>query len=128
MQSTIQDYNNKYAEEACLGRGAFGQAMLASLRSDPSKKVVAKKVILEGLGEREKQNCISEANLLKHLQHPNIVSFIESYISEDQLIIVLEYCEGKPRGFRDVYGSRRPELPRAQKDPEKGALQRAGGV
>ena len=99
MQSTIQDYNNKYAEEACLGRGAFGQAMLASLRSDPSKKVVAKKVILEGLGEREKQNCISEANLLKHLQHPNIVSFIESYISEDQLIIVLEYCEGKPRAF-----------------------------
>lgn len=94
MQNTFEDYNNKYAEEACLGRGAFGTAMLASLRSEPSKKVVAKKVILEGLGEREKQSCISEANLLKHLQHPNIVSFIESYINDDQLIIVLEYCEG----------------------------------
>ncbi len=35
-----------------------------------------------------------EANLLKNLSHPNIVSYKTSFIEGGQLIIVMEYCEG----------------------------------
>jgi serine/threonine protein kinase len=36
-----------------------------------------------------------EANLLRHLQHPNIVGYKNSFIDNGVLIIIMEYCEGK---------------------------------
>jgi len=35
-----------------------------------------------------------EVNLLKNLQHPNIVKFKESFITKQVLVIVMDYCEG----------------------------------
>jgi len=35
-----------------------------------------------------------EVNLLRSLEHPNIVSYKESFLSSNQLIIIMEYCEG----------------------------------
>ena len=35
-----------------------------------------------------------EVNLLKNLNHPNIVSYKTSFISQGLLIIIMEYCEG----------------------------------
>ena len=34
-----------------------------------------------------------EVNLLKHLDHPNIVSYKQSYFTLEILIIIMEYCE-----------------------------------
>lgn len=34
-----------------------------------------------------------EVNLLKNLDHPNIVAYKESFLTSNQLIIVMEYCE-----------------------------------
>ena len=56
---------------------------------------MAKKVILEGLGEKEQTGCMMEAGLLKNLNHPNIVEFKESFLGNNHLIIVMEYCDGK---------------------------------
>ena len=56
-------------------------------------KYVAKKVILEGLGSKEQSACMMEAGLLKNLNHPNIVSYKESFLGNNSLIIVMEYCE-----------------------------------
>ena len=36
-----------------------------------------------------------EVNLLKNLDHPNIVSYKESFLAPGQMIIVMEYCDGK---------------------------------
>ena len=35
-----------------------------------------------------------EVNLLKNLDNPNIVAYKESFLTPNQLIIVMEYCEG----------------------------------
>ena len=35
-----------------------------------------------------------EVELLKSLNHPNIVGYKTSYISQGLLIIIMEYCEG----------------------------------
>ena len=59
------------------------------------KRFVAKKMMLDGLSEKEKEACSSEATLLKSLIHPNIVSYCESFLTRDSLIIIMEYCEGK---------------------------------
>ena len=34
-----------------------------------------------------------EVNLLKNLDHPNIVAYKQSYFTLEQLIIIMEYCE-----------------------------------
>ena len=76
----------------CIGRGNFGSAWLV-LHKKEQVKYVAKKVVLMGLEEKEQTNCMLEVNLLKNLKHPNIVEYKESFLSPNQLIIVMEYCE-----------------------------------
>ena len=34
-----------------------------------------------------------EVNLLKNLKHPNIVEYKESFLTPNQLVIIMEYCE-----------------------------------
>ena len=73
-----------------------GSAWLVTHKEE-DKKYVAKKVLLQGLGEREQAGCMMEAGLLKNLQHPNIVGYKESFLGNNSLIIIMEYCEGKWR-------------------------------
>jgi serine/threonine protein kinase len=44
-----------------------------------------------------------EVNLLKNLQHPNVVSYKTSYIIQGMLIIIMEYCEGKRMRMIDIF-------------------------
>ena len=46
-----------------------------------------------GLSEKEQNNCMLEVNLLKNLKHPNIVDYKESFLTPNQLVIVMQYCE-----------------------------------
>jgi NIMA (never in mitosis gene a)-related kinase len=77
-----------------IGRGNFGAAMLVTHRKE-EKKYIAKKINLQGLNAKEQEGCMMEVNLLKNLNHPNIVSYKESFLTSNMLIIVMEYCEGK---------------------------------
>lgn len=92
---TEADYDAKYEEESFIGRGNFGVAMLVKNRKT-SERSVAKKMMLEGLSEKELEGCKNEILLLKKLQHPNIVEYKESFLTKESLIIIMEYCEGKP--------------------------------
>lgn len=47
--------------------------------------------MLGQLPENEQQNALLEVNLLRYLDHPNIVEYIASFIEEGVLIIVMEY-------------------------------------
>jgi NIMA (never in mitosis gene a)-related kinase len=40
-----------------------------------NKKYIAKKVVLQGLKNKEKEGAMLEVNLLKELDHPHIVSY-----------------------------------------------------
>lgn len=57
------------------------------------QQYVAKKIILGGMTEREIRGSHQEAELLRRLDHPNIVKYKESFCEEGQLIIVMEYCK-----------------------------------
>ena len=58
------------------------------------KKYIAKKVILDGLSAREQESCMLEVNLLKNLNHPNIVTYKESFLLPSMIVIIMEFCEG----------------------------------
>lgn len=58
------------------------------------KKYVLKKIDLRKSSERDKKSAQQEAQLLKKLKHPNIVSYKESFQIDGYLHIVMLYCEG----------------------------------
>ena len=58
---------------------------------------IAKKILLGALQKNEQEGALMEVNLLKNLQHPNIVSYKTSFITKGMLVIIMEYCEGKLR-------------------------------
>ena len=92
-EPTLDNYHNTYEEGTCIGRGNFGAAMLVEHKKE-QKKYIAKKINLDGLSNKEQEGCMMEVNLLKNLDHPNIVAYKESYLTSNQLSIVMEWCEG----------------------------------
>lgn len=87
-------YEATYSETQVIGRGNFGAAMLVEHKKE-GRQYIAKKVNLSGLSGKEQEGCMMEVNLLKNLDHANIVAYKESFLTSNQLIIVMEYCEGK---------------------------------
>lgn len=54
--------------------------MLVTHRKE-GERYIAKKVMLEGMAPKEQESCMMEVNLLKNLDHPNIVTYKESFFS-----------------------------------------------
>lgn len=51
---------------------------------------------MRNLAEKEKQNALNEIRILASMQHPNIVSYKDSFLDEAtcSLCIVMEYADG----------------------------------
>ena len=54
---------------------------------------MAKKVFIGNLQPNETVDASNEANLLRHLDHPDIVKFYDSFVEADFFYIITEYCE-----------------------------------
>lgn len=55
---------------------------------------IIKQISIKKLSRKEALLTEQEATLLKRLQHPNIVSFWESFVTSNSLYIVMEYADG----------------------------------
>src|SRR3990167_10561897 len=76
-----------------IGKGFFGEVRCAKLPSFPSKIFAVKSIRKEAFG-RDLTILSNEVDNLKHLDHPNIIRFYESYQDESRFHIVIEYCSG----------------------------------
>ncbi|KAF1833341.1 hypothetical protein BDW02DRAFT_599138 [Decorospora gaudefroyi] len=76
----------------CLGKGAFGSVYRA-LNWGTGETVAIKQVRLENLGAADLKNMEMEIDLLKNLNHANIVKYHGFVRSSESLYIILEYCE-----------------------------------
>ncbi|KAF2704882.1 hypothetical protein K504DRAFT_441508 [Pleomassaria siparia CBS 279.74] len=76
----------------CLGKGAFGSVYRA-LNWNTGETVAIKQVRLENLGGVELKTIMLEIDLLKNLNHANIVKYNGFVKSSESLYIILEYCE-----------------------------------
>ncbi|KAJ9494804.1 Protein kinase of the Mitotic Exit Network [Exophiala xenobiotica] len=76
----------------CLGKGAFGSVYRA-LNWGTGETVAVKQIKLTDLPKSELRVIMLEIDLLKNLDHPNIVKYHGSVKTPDTLNIILEYCE-----------------------------------
>lgn len=76
-----------------LGNGHFGVVRLGTLLSNPSKKFAIKTIDKQKV-KKELHLLKRELEILKTLDHPNIVKFYETYQDEKYFHLVMEYLSG----------------------------------
>lgn len=79
------DPYTQFERRAFVGKGAFGTAVLYRRRDD-SSLVVLKEVDLHALTASERQLALNESQVLSILQHPNIISYYDSFEKDGTLV------------------------------------------
>ena len=83
---------NPYKIIKKIGEGSYGIVYLIKMETNLSLCVL-KKIDLKGLSKQEIKDTYKEVNLLKKLDHPNIIKFVEVNSSKRYLEIITEYAE-----------------------------------
>ena len=83
-----------------IGKGNFG-SISKILRKSDDKILVWKELDYGRMCEKEKQNIVSEVNILRDLHHPNIVRYYDRIVDKKntKIYIIMEYCEGGDIGL-----------------------------
>lgn len=83
----------KYKAIKQIGKGGFGRAILVRSLATNELKVV-KEIKLEGLSSKLKQSAFHEVEVLKNIEHTNIIKYQNYVKSKSKLLILMEYADG----------------------------------
>ena len=102
MEISINDLNNYQLPSNCfsshykilsfLGEGSYGKVFKA--REISTGRVIAVKKMSIGDSKSKYNKIIKEINLLKSLDHPNIVKYYDFFQEEEYIYLMMEYLEG----------------------------------
>ncbi|KAF7650274.1 hypothetical protein LDENG_00128150 [Lucifuga dentata] len=83
----------KYEKIKVVGRGAFGIVHLCRRRGDGAF-VILKEIPVEQMSRDERLAAQNECQVLKLLNHPNIIEYYENFLEDKALMIAMEYAPG----------------------------------
>lgn len=95
-----------------LGAGAFGEVHLCTRKRD-NLKLVVKSIAVVGVSRKEQELALNEVRLLSRVAHPRICRYHSSFVEDERLRIVMDYCEGGDLRRLIVQRNDRP-LPEAE--------------
>ncbi|XP_058119247.1 serine/threonine-protein kinase fused isoform X1 [Anopheles ziemanni] len=82
----------KYALSNLIGEGSFGKVYKAVDKT--SKSIVALKIINKrGRSGRDIKGLRGECEIQRNLQHPNIIRMVESFETNNEIVVVTEYAK-----------------------------------
>eukprot|EP00931_Biecheleriopsis_adriatica_P104564 TRINITY_DN79228_c0_g1_i1.p1 TRINITY_DN79228_c0_g1~~TRINITY_DN79228_c0_g1_i1.p1 ORF type:complete len:831 (+),score=203.19 TRINITY_DN79228_c0_g1_i1:149-2641(+) len=76
-----------------LGKGKFSIVYMAKHLSDGVMCALKKINIFDMMVPKQREKCLKEVRLLQSLDHPNIVKFLDSFIDQHELLIIVEWAE-----------------------------------
>ena len=78
-----------------LGEGSFSEVYQVTRKSDNSIYAM-KKVKMQKLSSKEKENALNEVRILASINHPNVIGYKEAFFedSTNSLCIVMENADG----------------------------------
>lgn len=78
-----------------LGEGSFSEVYLVLRKSDNGIYAM-KKVKLQKLSSKEKENALNEVRILASISHPNVIGYKEAFFEDSTncLCIVMENADG----------------------------------
>lgn len=93
--SKISDFKKKYEYICMLGNGSFGKVRLYRDKFCKEMKYAIKTIKKEGISAYLRDCIIEEVNILRDLDHPNIIKYYETYEDDYYINIVMEYLSGE---------------------------------
>ena len=87
-------FSNDYLKESKLGSGNFGEVIKVTQKSTSMKRAV-KIIDKSKINKKDHEALLREIEVLKNMDHPNIVKIYEFYQDSKKLYIVMELCQGK---------------------------------
>lgn len=82
-----------------LGKGSFGTVHHVRRRVDGNSYVM-KQIPIASLDAKAQQDSINEVQILASLDSPFVVKYYDSFLAENTLNIVMEYCSNGDLGRR----------------------------
>lgn len=74
------------------------------LRKADQKLVIIKQIPVEQMTKEERQAAQNECQVLKLLNHPNVIEYYENFLEDKALMIAMEYAPGSPDVFPQPRG------------------------
>jgi len=89
MEDGVHVFEAKYEELELLGNGQFGE--VRKVRHLRAGTLHAVKRLRRAPGSSEDS---MELSLLPQMSHKNVVGFLEHFVSDTELLLVMEFCDG----------------------------------
>ncbi|XP_036233280.2 serine/threonine-protein kinase Nek8 isoform X1 [Bactrocera oleae] len=83
---------SNYEKIRVVGQGSFGVAILYRRKFD-NHHIVFKQINLADLTPSERDLAMNEVEVFSKLHHPNIISYLGSFIRDNTLLIEMEYAD-----------------------------------